>query len=359
MHCKEVNPMKRVLFALALVGLVAGAGADENDLSGCALITHYVPEMTYSEDPGVMCSEYLSMYAIGSAPEQVNRIDVATYVLANWFIIAAHTEDKTWCGAQFGFDNYPASIFGLGFWGPCYPATGGLEIPSVTPPWPGPGAGTALVVTGDAWVGNYLPQYYFGGYAYGYGGMGVMQLIPDPTVANPFGGLGNCLSPPVKYDAHLGGMGINTDGTYVEPTFVEPEAVCCHDGMGGVGEICEIVTQAVCNSLGGEWYEMLTSCTPNPCLILGACCNGGYCTEVDETTCLAGGGTWLGPGTTCVPNPCEAVCCVGCDCYIVLEEDCAAMGGVWHPEWTTCTPNPCGPTPADEASWGTIKALYR
>jgi hypothetical protein len=75
------------------------------------------------------------------------------------------------------------------------------------------------------------------------------------------------------------------------------------------------------------------------------------------------GGEFLGAGTLCEPNPCPAVCCYGDtwhDCMITLQADCEAMHGYWHPEWTSCEPNPCEIyTPAENTSWGQIKAMYR
>ncbi len=294
--------------------LTASVSADPTDLGGGVLIAHYVAELTLSETPPDPCLEY-APYAITYHSEQVNRVDTDTYALADWFIIAAWTETKQFCGVQFGFSGFDPGIFAFSEFGACFPATGGLEIPSTG--WPGPNEGIAFVVTGDAWEGNYLPVYWFIGYAYGYSGPDVIQLIPDPTVADPFGGMGNCASPPEKWDAALGGMGINTDGTYVEPTGVIYDYVCCVDGD------CIIVnSEDECMALGGEFMPDLDSCEPDPCLI-------------------------------------EAVCCVLGDCIITTEEQCVAAGGEFHPEVGSCDPNPCENTPTDETSWGTIKALYR
>ncbi len=356
-HFKEVDQMKTMPFALALLGLVVGgASATPDWLAGCAFITHNVPELQYTENPGTLCQDY-STYAISSAEEQINSIYTGGFAaIANWFILVAFVEDdKEWCSAQFGFDEFEMGhdgIFTFSFWGPCFPPTGGFEIPSAC--WPQPLEGTALVVTGDPWTGNYVPLYYFGGYAYGYGDPGIMQLIPDPTVVNPFGGLGNCLPVPGMYDAMLGGMGVDMPGTYVEPVYVPQPGVCCF------GEDCvNMFTQWDCEDQGGVWMAGPPDCgPPNPCLILGACCVGGNCVITTQSVCEQGGGEWLGEGTVCEPNPCPAVCCEGCACHIMLEQECLQSGWDWYPDWTTCTPNPC-PTPAGSTSWGTIKALYR
>ena len=57
--------------------------------------------------------------------------------------------------------------------------------------------------------------------------------------------------------------------------------------------------------------------------------------------------------------PAWQVCCVMEECLITTETACGENDGVWHPEWDSCDPNPCLVTPADDASWGAIKALYR
>ncbi|MCK4303429.1 MAG: hypothetical protein KAY24_04260, partial [Candidatus Eisenbacteria sp.] len=152
--------MKTMPFALALLGLVVGgASATPDWLAGCAFITHNVPELQYTENPGTLCQDY-STYAISSAEEQINSIYTGGFAaIANWFILVAFVEDdKEWCSAQFGFDEFEMGhdgIFTFSFWGPCFPPTGGFEIPSAC--WPQPLEGTALVVTGDPWTGNYVP----------------------------------------------------------------------------------------------------------------------------------------------------------------------------------------------------------
>ncbi len=65
-------------------------------------------------------------------------------------------------------------------------------------------------------------------------------------------------------------------------------------------------------------------------------------------------------GLACHPTPIStAACCVGLICYLLPEPECTAMGGQWYPAYTSCEPNPCAPSPAQETSWGRIKAIYR
>ncbi len=55
----------------------------------------------------------------------------------------------------------------------------------------------------------------------------------------------------------------------------------------------------------------------------------------------------------------EMVCCVGSDCYVTTEEDCLEMGGDWRPDLgDTCEPNPC-PVATEDASWGSIKSMFK
>jgi hypothetical protein len=88
--------------------------------------------------------------------------------------------------------------------------------------YPRPGGGIGILTTGAPWFGNYVPVFSGTGYAYGDVGPGIIQLVPDPTCAHPFGGFGNCSSPPDRWDAVLGGIGINMEGTYVEPVAASP-----------------------------------------------------------------------------------------------------------------------------------------
>lgn len=95
--------------------------------------------------------------------------------------------------------------------------------------------------------------------------------------------------------------------------------------------------------------------------LTGACCTETHeCLVLTQPECDRLNGVFV--GGSCEPNPClpEAVCCVDHECLITTREGCVDMGGEFHPEWASCDPNPCEPyTPAEEASWGRIKAIYR
>lgn len=205
--------MRSLCLTTLLILFVAGAvHADPTMLGGGVLLTHYAEEMTYSSDPPALgwCGGYSANHAITTFDENVCRVDVpGDYLPCCWFIIAVWQEEKIWCGTEFGFGDYDPAIFTYLEYEPCYPPDGGLEIP--TSGWPGPNEGTAFVVTGAPWEGNFVPVMFFGGYAYSYAGPGIILVAEDPVTG--FVGFSNCAAPPEPYDCEaLGGLGINMDG---------------------------------------------------------------------------------------------------------------------------------------------------
>ncbi|MCK4304864.1 MAG: right-handed parallel beta-helix repeat-containing protein [Candidatus Eisenbacteria sp.] len=281
------------IFILLASGIQASA--DEVNLEDGVFIAHYVPQLEYSEAPENACGDY-EQYAIANPEDQVNRIDAdGTY--STWFVLAAWSEEKEFCGVQFGFGDYDPDIYPIDFFGICSPG-GVLEICGFS--WPGPNNGTAVVTTGIPWTGNYVPVYYFGGYAYA--GETTIPLGIDNCASVPFGGFGNCEQFPEKWPAVcFGAMGINTEGLACDPTtpYPPPECACC------IGEVCQILTQTDCLLAGGEWLSGIMSCDPNPCTAsLYACCVGDVCQILSEEDCLIAGGEWRQFVTSCQPNPC-------------------------------------------------------
>jgi hypothetical protein len=65
------------------------------------------------------------------------------------------------------------------------------------------------------------------------------------------------------------------------------------------------------------WHGDWTTCEPNPCMVLGACCS-------DSTNA----------------------------CTLTMASDCRS--GQWHGEWTECLPNPCPPTAIGPNARGTM-----
>lgn len=346
--------MKRVLLALALLGLVAGANAVPSDLSDGVLITHAPAGFVYSAGLD-WCAEYGTQYGITTCEEQVTNMPITMSGLEPtlFYVVAAWNEDKIWCGTEFGISPEFDGLFYFTEYGPCL--ANALE--NSTGGWPGAGEGTAVVATDTQWEGNFVATYYFLGYTYY-----TTRVALDVDPAQNFAGTGNCDVPAQVWDAVcLGAVGTGDDmGNPCCPSVPEPEACCFEDGH------CEMLLEYECGVAGGIFYAG-DVCDPNPCPqppVPGACCiETGECFVLLEADCAAIGGEFLGEETVCDPNPCPqppvAVCCVGEDCYILNEYECADMQGVFYPDWDVCDPNPCIPTPADDNSWGSIKALYR
>lgn len=343
--------MKKVLLALALLGLGAGmACAQENDLSDGVFIAHHDPDIVYSVPLEGWCQHYIDGYKIETCEEQ--NPSIMTSGERIWFLLSAWPSVKTWCGTEFGLGEYDQYCYIFTSYGPCTPG-GNLEIP--TDYWPGPGEGTAIVTTDVAWHGNWEPVYFFTGYSY-YGGCQIPFDVDPPT---GFGGWGNCDVPPQPFDATCyPAMGILMPGETCCPPEPEP-AVCC------VGEECYVTLPVECEAMGGVFHPEWPDCgPPNPCEYERfVCCVGEDCYVTTEDECDGMGGMFHPEWADCgPPNPCEIprfVCCVCEECSIITEDECDGLGGEFHPEWDTCDPNPCPASPAENTSWGTIKAIYR
>jgi uncharacterized protein YceK len=356
--------MRRVLLVLALMGLTLGAcgsivSADENDLSGGVFITHAPSDFVYSQGMD-WCAEYGSQYGIVSCQEQITNMPLSSPANQTLFyVVAAWNDEKVWCGSEFGISADFDGRFYFTEWGACLPDH--LELS--TPGWPGANEGTAVVAAGTVWEGNFVPVYYFTGYAY-YSTR--IQLDVDP--AQDMAITGNCLVPAELFDmVCLGAMGIGDDlgEACCPPSGGDEEAVCCT-----LGE-CTIVTEAVCAAGGGTWYEELDSCDPNPCPEEYACCFGTICNVRPEAECDALGGTWHWgfycaggtPAYDCAGIGEIRPCCVpgyGGECVMTWEQDCLGPlhQGDFYESWDNCEQNPCS-TPTNEASWGSIKTIYR
>lgn len=207
--------MRRVAVGLAVFAVCSIAGAGRNDLEGGVFIAHHPPGMLYSQATD-WCQKYADELAISDCQAQNNRIDLDGNAGESsiWYVLAAWTEPKEWCGVQFGLGQYDPDIYGFVEWEACSPRAP-MEIP--TENWPGPNEGTAVVVTGLHWCGNFVPVYYFAGYAYG---AGIIPLSVDPT--HRFGGTCNCCSTQPRrrrmWSAMaFGAMGLFRDGRYVCP----------------------------------------------------------------------------------------------------------------------------------------------
>ena len=250
--------MQKTVLALLFLGFSSAlAVADPTDLFGGVLIAHYPPQMTYCYVPA--CDYYNDTVAISDPSEQVNRTDRISYggEIDIWYVIAAFTEEKTWCGTQFGLGDYNPYVFYMMQSGNCLEYS--LEIP--TPGWPGPLTGISIAATTTQYEGNYQPIYYFIGYTY-YAAQGIMTPTVIPVTVDPsqnFIGFGNCVAPAGVWPAEGGALGVFTDGVAVYPQEPEPPSACCFpDGS------CLVMIPGFCELGGGVPYND-TLCDPNPC----------------------------------------------------------------------------------------------
>ncbi len=347
--------MRRVFWALAVLVLVgSGALAQEDNLAGGVIITHYPTGIVFSDMgyPEGWCQHYLNNYAITDAANQNPRIDTEDPTI--WYLLVAWEGDKKFCGVDFGFGAYNAAAYTFVEHGACYPgAGGGLEIP--TAGWPGPSQGTSITCTGEPkWTGNYVPIYYFIGYAYT-ATPGQIPISVDP--ASSLLEIGNCMGTPITYPFVCAGkLGLFQDGVACTP--VVPPSACCFAG----GE-CQLLSQEECDALLGQWHPESGSCgPPSPCPVTWACCIGADCFMVTELDCTQNAGTWF-ENEICTASFCDLhVCCFGDICRILTESECASLGGDWAPVLSSCDPNPdppCPNTDVEKTSWGEIKAVYR
>jgi hypothetical protein len=348
-------------FLCVLVFVVGSASATPEDLSNGVFIAHYSPSMWYTV-PGP-CELIDTFDPIETCVDQNNRIDGwADHQF--WFIICAWDEEKEWCTTQIGIEGYDPGVWLFQMNEPCYPGGGtGVETFSNNfphgDPWGGP-SGVILTPSDGYWgPANFEPVWWFEGYAYGEAyGTTVIPLGVDPSTG--FAGWVNCEEPPAEFPAEsFGAMGVNTDGVYCCPMGMEYFACCFEDGT------CELMTQDLCDAAGGEFHPEWDYCEPNECPqpAEGACCfAGGECVESTEEWCESVGAYWL-PDFPCDPNPCPTslvVCCFDDgSCEVIGSHTCEEAGGVVFWDYDRCIPNPCPPSGTDDASWGSIKAMYR
>lgn len=206
--------MKTLFRVTLLCGLLPSvASGTPSNLSQGVLIAHHPGSLQYSSGISY-CSEYHAQYSISACNQQNSRIDLdgALGESSVWYAVLAWTSAKQWCGVQFGFGAYDEDIYYFLDSGACYPQSG-LELP--TPGWPGPLSGTTIVCTSDStWAGNFLPVYYFCGYAYEEGSI---PFSPHPTFGS--GIVGTCGEPSIPSDIQqYGSMGLFSNGVDVCPS---------------------------------------------------------------------------------------------------------------------------------------------
>lgn len=301
--------MRRVLLALAVMGLVTGAAFAQpaTDLNGGVMIAHHPAGLVYSTDPPV--GGWCAAGAIAGCEFQNNDMLPLGGDNWVWYVVAGFLQESQWCGVEFGINYTGVAVSGAAL---CVPSNG-LEIQG--PGWPASGTGTSVVTTDVPWVGRFAPVYYFWGYSY-YAPGGTFALVDNPASPGP-NDFANCDQ-------------------------VEFQAVC----MGAIGF--------------GEFQGL--DCCPQIVEFPWACClYDGTCIMVLEPDCVAQNGVWF-DGLTCdqVTCPAPVTCCFYHECQMLHADECLAQGGELHSEFPNCDGNPCDDlTPAEPSSWGTIKAIYR
>lgn len=355
----ENSPCGQSIGALGLGCTWCGTSSDLDD---GVLIAHHPPGLIFStgQDWG---QRYYDEFSIDGCEDQNNRIDASGDTARVWYILAAWTEEKTWCSTEFGLGNYSDLGLTIIDHGPCFPDNG---TSSSTIDWPGPNEGIVLDIDDTSWTGNFSPVYWFAGTSDGTVGMIPLDVHPE----SGFAGTVSCAFPPRSSSAIcLGGIGFLMDGTYCCP-FPADSNACCVDGVcsllteedcgtaggtwySGLGTCdpspctgvcclsggCMITTTAECSGMAGDWHGNWESCDPNPCT--AACCISGGCSVTTEASCTASGGDWIMGLDDCTPNPCPGVCCVGGSCEVIASGDCSSAGGVWYSHLDSCDPNPC------------------
>ncbi len=127
------------------------------------------------------------------------------------------------------------------------------------------------------------------------------------------------------------------DGTFILNGVCEPTT--CHGACCTVTEGCTVRSQFACMAEFGEFHGVGSTCDPDPCPPLGACCTNGECELVEASQCS--GGIWLGEGTDCdSPLIClSGACCVDLDCFVTPNE--MSCEGDYLGDGTVCEPGIC------------------
>jgi hypothetical protein len=125
------------------------------------------------------------------------------------------------------------------------------------------------------------------------------------------------------------------------PVHAEPDsgACCLPDGT------CEVVSELVCNLVGGAYQGNGTDCETVDCQGWGACCFVDYgCENLTAAECESLGGVYNGDGSTCGPGVCPslAACCFDDGfCQLLTNEACTDAGGTFIGAHTDCTTTDC------------------
>jgi hypothetical protein len=337
--------MKRVLLALALLGMTTGvAMADINDLSGGVFILHAPPGLAYSVDPptGGWCGTVWQT----TCENQVNTMPCSDDYEWVWYILSNFYETKNFKAVEYGIVYDPdLYLYAAGML--CTPSAAlTIEYPA-TGDWPDAGSGISIALTGTPyWTGTMVTSGMVYGWHYCYLDPTSITLGPMP-LSGSIGWLSPNLTtyPP----ACIGVLGIDLPGvaccSEAPPV---PHACCLPDGR------CVVLFAADCQAQGGIVYPDLTcdgvDCPQPP----HACClEDGHCVVLPTADCVAQGGTVYPDltcdGVVCPQPPVEQACCLeNGDCVLAFPDACVAQGGTVYPD-LTCDGVVCPQPPVEQA----------
>jgi len=364
--------MKRVLLALALVGMTAGAAWAQ--IGDGAFILHHPPGLVYTSD----VLDYCPLLGAVTCETQNPTLGSAGTDGEVWYIVSNFWGTAHFNACEYGI-QYVGDDYLMEHFGTCAPSPFlTIEYPAAGS-WPLPGSAIAIALTTTPnWEGTMVTSGWFAGY--NYSDTGSITLVPSPLT-----GFIGWLSDGIMYTAaHVGVLGLGHPGVAVcseQP--VTPYACCIetytcvmmpvedcvaqggvpHDGVvcdnfepcgqppvpGACcfGYECQVIFQADCEGQGGTWIG--GDCGPDTCghPPVFACCLADYsCINMEtEAECMAAQGTWYGDqncDTFICPRPPEWACCVGFDCSMLTADACTLAGGVWN-EGIACEGTiPCG-----------------
>jgi hypothetical protein len=329
--------MKRVLLALALVGMTAGAAMAQGVGDG-VFILHHPPGLVYTTD----ILDYCPLAGLSDCAGQNPQVPDDAHAV--WYIISNFWQTQSFNAVEYGIHftgQYAPQHAGV-----CAPAPFlTIEYPAAGS-WPADGSAIAIALSAAPdWSGTFVPTGWISGYHYAGYTAGLVELVPSPST----GFIGWLSGGNMYHPAEVGALGVGMPGI---PVCSEPPEMwaCCLPNYGP----CVEVTSEECTAQGGVWHEGVL-CAARPCPEPppeAACCLPDYgpCVFVTEAACLAQGGEWH-DGFTCANYDCptpppEYACCLpdyaGC-VDLASQAECDALGGLYIP-FQFCINEPC-PTP--------------
>jgi hypothetical protein len=200
------------------------------DAPNGVFIAHHPPGLQFS-NWGDWYDNYQNDHAITRWDQQHNRIDFDgnRNDSSLWYVIVAFEDTTSWYGAGFGLGDFDPEIYRFTSWGP---TSAHRTRAQASHGWPAPNAGITITAEDEGWRGNYLPIYYFAGYAYQ---EGVIPLVSAPRIGKAV--IRTHREPGISVvPEDMGSMGIFTDGKSVRPTTPLLNLVAIADSIQAVGK---------------------------------------------------------------------------------------------------------------------------